>query len=1060
MLISQKSSAILADRISSESEVFCDGLFLSARWFVLAQAAGKGLHFIVLPDRESAEYCSADLYNIVEGDTVFYLPESGKGVERSNYKSTLGVQRTAALEKILSYRKGTLFIVTYPEAIEEKIPAEGKMKGAIISVKKGDNVRFDDIISALGSNGFERVDFVGAPGQFAIRGSLIDIFSFAANEPFRLSFWGDEVEDIRIFDPNTQISKASVEEMDIVSSMLSEDSEGGRSLTEILPSGTTLWLDSSDVYKDRDFFPSLQQFRRVYTDIPLEKRNSVFAVQFLVSPQPSFNKNFELLSADINTKIENGFKVFIYGEKQSQLDRVRSILSENGCHLPEFVKGKNIHSGFIDGEDKLCCYTDHEIFNRFHRVVLRRSVEKTEQLTLNDLNAFHIGDYVVHIDHGVGTFGGLVKMFDDRGRAREVVKLVYRDGDVVFVSVHNLGKISRFRSSDGIPPKINKLGGKSWENLKSSAKRKVKDIAKELIGLYAKRRAAKGFAFSGDSYLQEELESSFMYEDTPDQEAATAAVKHDMEEPHPMDRLVCGDVGFGKTEIAIRAAFKAVADNKQVAVLVPTTILALQHYNTFCERLKGFPCNIEYVSRLKTAKQINDIKDRLAKGQIDIVIGTHKLLGAGFAFKDLGLLIIDEEQKFGVGAKEKLRQLKVGVDTLTLTATPIPRTLQFSLLGARDLSIIHTAPPNRIPIQTEIILFDEKEIRSIINYELSRGGQVFFLHNKVEELPAVHDILHRLLPDMRICVAHGQMKAEDLENALLEFIRGDYDLLLCTTIIENGLDIPNANTIIINQAQNIGLSDLHQLRGRVGRSNRKAFCYLIVPPLASITEDSRRRLRAIEEFSDLGSGFNIAMQDLDIRGAGNLLGAEQSGFIMEMGYETYQKILEEAMEELGLETGIETTRGRRGVFVEECSIETDQPAFIPDAYIDVTAEKIRIYKQLDSLTSDKELDRFASVTADRFGVLPPELENLFLVVKIRNLGASLGFEKIIVKNGMFICFFVGNALSPYYNSDVFASVMQKVSLPFEFKQVEGRLKLVARGVDTLQKARTLLGKLK
>ena len=1060
MLISQKSSAILADRISSESEVFCDGLFLSARWFVLAQAAGKGLHFIVLPDRESAEYCSADLYNIVEGDTVFYLPVSGKGVERSNYKSTLGVQRTAALEKILSYRKGTLFIVTYPEAIEEKIPAEGKMKGAIISVKKGDNVRFDDIISALGSNGFERVDFVGAPGQFAIRGSLIDIFSFAANEPFRLSFWGDEVEDIRIFDPNTQISKASVEEMDIVSSMLSEDSEGGRSLTEILPSGTTLWLDSSDVYKDRDFFPSLQRFRRVYTDIPLEKRNSVSAVQFQVSPQPSFNKNFELLSADINTKIENGFKVFIYGEKQSQLDRVRSILSENGCHLPEFVKGKNIHSGFIDWEDKICCYTDHEIFDRFHRVVLRRSVEKTEQLTLNDLNAFHIGDYVVHIDHGVGTFGGLVKMFDDRGRAREVVKLVYRDGDVVFVSVHNLGKISRFRSSDGIPPKINKLGGKSWENLKSSAKRKVKDIAKELIGLYAKRRAAKGFAFSGDSYLQEELESSFMYEDTPDQEAATAAVKHDMEEPHPMDRLVCGDVGFGKTEIAIRAAFKAVADNKQVAVLVPTTILALQHYNTFCERLKGFPCNIEYVSRLKTAKQINDIKDRLAKGQIDIVIGTHKLLGAGFAFKDLGLLIIDEEQKFGVGAKEKLRQLKVGVDTLTLTATPIPRTLQFSLLGARDLSIIHTAPPNRIPIQTEIILFDEKEIRSIINYELSRGGQVFFLHNKVEELPAVHDILHRLLPDMRICVAHGQMKAEDLENALLEFIRGDYDLLLCTTIIENGLDIPNANTIIINQAQNIGLSDLHQLRGRVGRSNRKAFCYLIVPPLASITEDSRRRLRAIEEFSDLGSGFNIAMQDLDIRGAGNLLGAEQSGFIMEMGYETYQKILEEAMEELGLETGIETARGRRGVFVEECSIETDQPAFIPDAYIDVTAEKIRIYKQLDSLTSDKELDRFASVTADRFGVLPPELENLFLVVKIRNLGASLGFEKIIVKNGMFICFFVGNALSPYYNSDVFASVMQKVSLPFEFKQVEGRLKLVARGVDTLQKAHVLLGKLK
>ena len=1060
MLISTKTTAILADRISSESEIFCGGLYLSARWFVLSQAVRKGLQFIILPDRESAEYCSADLYNIVEGDIVFYLPESGKGVERSNYKSTLGVQRTAALEKILSNKGELLFIVSYPQAIEELIPSASQMKGAILSVKKGQSLRFDEIIATLGTNGFERVDFVGAPGQFAVRGSLIDIFSYASNEPYRLSFWGDEVEDIRIFDPNTQISKGEAEKIDIVSSMLSEEAEGGRSLVEILPKGTTVWLDSSDIYKEKSFFRELKPFKRVYTDIPLERRDSAEAILFSISPQPTFNKNFELLSADINSRIENGFKVYIYGEKQSQLERVKSILSENGCHLPEFVKGKNIHSGFIDGEEKICCYTDHEIFDRFHRVVMRRSVEKTEQLTLNDISSFHLGDYVVHIDHGVGTFGGLVKLVDDKGRAREVVKLVYRDGDVVFVSVHNLNKISRFRSADGVPPKINKLGGKSWDNLKTSAKRKVKDIAKELIQLYAKRKGSKGFAFSGDTYMQEELESSFMYEDTPDQESATAAVKRDMEESCPMDRLICGDVGFGKTEIAIRAAFKAVSDNKQVAVLVPTTILALQHYNTFCERLKGFPCNIEYVSRLKTLKQTNEIKERLAKGQIDIIIGTHKLLGAGFEFKDLGLLIIDEEQKFGVSAKEKLRQIKVGVDTLTLTATPIPRTLQFSLLGARDLSIIQTAPPNRIPIQTEIILFDEKEIRSIINYELNRGGQVFFLHNKVEELQSIYEILHRLLPDMRICVAHGQMKAEELENRILDFIRGEYDLLLCTTIIENGLDIPNANTIIINQAQNIGLSDLHQLRGRVGRSNRKAFCYLIVPPLVSISEDSRRRLRAIEEFSDLGSGFNIAMQDLDIRGAGNLLGAEQSGFIMEMGYETYQKILEEAMEELGLETGIETSRNRRGVFVEECAIETDQPALIPDSYIDVTAEKIRIYKQLDSLTSEKEINRYASVTADRFGALPEELTNLFLVVKIRNLGAALGFEKIIVKNGMLICFFVSNALSPYYNSDVFEGVMRKISLPFEFKQVDGRLKLVARGVESLEKAFTLLGKLK
>ena len=1061
MLISTKASATLSDRISRENEIFCQGLFLSARWFVASQVARKGLQLIILPDSESAEYCSGDLYNLTEGDIVFHLPESGKGVERSNYKSTLGVQRTAALEKILSNKGELLFIVTYPDALEEQIPAASRMKGAVLTVKKGQTARFEKIIETLGTSGFERVDFVGAPGQFAVRGSLIDIFSYAASEPFRLSFWGDEIEDIRIFDPNTQTSKETVEKADIVSSLLSDAaSEDGRSILEILPDDTTVWLDSSDIYRERAFFPALGAFKRVYTDIPLDSKDTADPVRFSISPQPTFNKNFELLGADIAARLESGFKVLIYGEKQSQLDRLRSILSENGGRLPEFVKGRNIHAGFIDSEDKICCYTDHEIFDRFHRVQLRRSVEKTEQLTLNDLNSFNIGDYVVHIDHGVGTFGGLVRMTDDRGRAKEVVKLVYRDGDVVFVSVHNLNKISRFRSADGVPPKINKLGGKAWENLKGSAKRKVKDIAKDLIQLYAKRKATKGFAFSGDTYMQDELESSFMYEDTPDQEAATAAVKRDMEEAYPMDRLICGDVGFGKTEIAIRAAFKAVSDNKQVAVLVPTTILALQHYNTFTERLKGFPCNIEYVSRLKTAKQITEIKEKLAKGQIDIIIGTHKLLGTGFAFRDLGLLVIDEEQKFGVSAKEKLRQLKVGVDTLTLTATPIPRTLQFSLLGARDLSIIQTAPPNRIPIQTEIILFDENEIRSIINYELNRGGQVFFLHNKVEELPSIHDILHRLLPDARICVAHGQMKSEELENRILDFMRGDYDILLCTTIIENGLDIPNANTIIINQAQNIGLSDLHQLRGRVGRSNRKAFCYLIVPPLVSITEDSRRRLRAIEEFSDLGSGFNIAMQDLDIRGAGNLLGAEQSGFIMEMGYETYQRILEEAMSELGLETGLETARGRRGVYVEECAIETDQPAYIPDSYIDITAEKIRIYKYLDSLTADRSLDRYASVTADRFGPLPQELQNLFSVVKMRNLGAALGFERIIVKNGMLICFFVSNPLSAYYSSDVFEGVMRKLALPFEFKQVEGKLKLVARGVDSLEKARALLGKLK
>ncbi|MBQ2565797.1 MAG: transcription-repair coupling factor, partial [Bacteroidales bacterium] len=686
---------------------------------------------------------------------------------------------------------------------------------------------------------------------------------------------------------------------------------------------------------------------------------------------------------------------------------------------------------------------------------------KSEQLTINDLNAFNIGDYIVHIDHGIGVFGGLVRMKDDKGRMHEVVKLIYKDGDIVFISVHSLNKISRFRAKDGEAPKISKLGSKSWQTLKTGAKSKIKDIAKDLIQLYAKRKASKGFAFSPDTYMQDELESSFMYEDTPDQEKATKAVKEDMEDRSPMDRLVCGDVGFGKTEIAIRAAFKAVSDNKQVAVLVPTTILAIQHYNTFSSRLKDFPVNIEYVSRLRSAKQIKEIQDKVASGKIDILIGTHKILGKGFEFKDLGLLIIDEEQKFGVSAKEKLREMKLSVDTLTLTATPIPRTLQFSLLGARDLSIINTPPPNRIPVQTEIILFNQEEIKSIINYELNRGGQIFFLHNKVEELPSIREILHRLVPDMRIGMAHGQMPPREMEDTMLGFIKGEYDLLLCTTIIENGLDIPNVNTIIINQAQNIGLSDLHQLRGRVGRSNKKAFCYLIVPPLATVTDEARRRLKAIEEFSDLGSGFNIAMQDLDIRGAGNLLGAEQSGFIMDMGYETYQKILQEALEELGVETGI-TTKTTKDEFHVDCTIETDQPALIPDSYIDITAEKIRIYKQLDSMSSDKELELMKERMEDRFGPAPKEFDNLINVVKIRNMGGKLGFEKIIVKNGMMILFFVGNPMSAYYNSPVFERVLTKVNsnpLSFNLKQNENKLKIVTRGVDTLGKALDVLQKI-
>ena len=1061
MLISTDSVNKLAERISSSMETFCSGLFLSARWFAVSQLDFDGMQLVVLPDKDSAEYCAADLYNLIDGDKVFFLPDSGKNLERSNYKSSLEVQRTSAVGKILDHKEGQLIVVTYPSALEEGVPALDRIRQSQLRLKVGDEISHEAIVDTLFEAGFERVDFVGEPGQFAIRGAIVDIFSYSYNDPFRVSFFGDEIDSINIFDCNTQLSKEKVSEVEIYPDIVSSGKEESlTAIPDILPSETLVWLDSSDMYRNKEFFPQLERFRRIHMELPLSRQNED-AVKFNISPQPVFNKNFELLTEDIRKRLEEGYRVRIYGEKKAQLDRLQSILAQNGGIMPEFICGKNIHNGFIDNDNKVCCYSDHEIFDRFHRVSIRRTVEKSEQLTINDLTSFAIGDYIVHIDYGVGIFGGLVRMKDDKGRMHEVVKLMYKDNDVVFVSVHALHKISRYKSKDSEPPKIHKLGSKAWQNLKASTKSKVKDIAKDLIRLYAKRKGAKGFAFSADTYMQQELESSFMYEDTPDQEKAVRAVKMDMEDDCPMDRLVCGDVGFGKTEVAVRAAFKAVADSKQVAVLVPTTILALQHYNTFKNRLKDFPCNIDYVSRLRTAKEISDIQKRLKAGTLDIVIGTHKLIGKGFEFKDLGLLVIDEEQKFGVSAKEKLRQLKASVDTLTLTATPIPRTLQFSLLGARDLSIISTPPPNRIPVQTEIMLFDSDEIKKIINYELNRGGQIFFLHNRVEELQSIHDILHRLVPDMKICVAHGQMEAKVLENKILDFMAGDYDMLLCTTIIENGLDVPNANTIIINQAQNIGLSDLHQLRGRVGRSNRRAFCYLIVPPLLSITEDARRRLKAIESFSDLGSGFNIAMQDLDIRGAGNLLGAEQSGFITDMGFETYQKILAEAMEELGVETGM-VTRSKDEGYISDCTIETDQLALIPDSYIDVTAEKIRIYKELDSLSSDKDLENMKKRLEDRFGKMPEELVRLFDIVRIRQLGVKLGFEKIIIKNGVMIAFFISNPLSQYYRSDRFSSILEKININpkyFELKQNDNRLRIFVRNVAGISEAYSVLKKL-
>ena len=1053
---------ILKDLLASQKKSYCSGLYLSARWFVLSECAEKGIHLVILPTRESAEYCASDLYQLIPGDKVFFIPDSGKNIEKSNYKASISVQRTSSIGKLVSYNPADderLIFVSYPEALEEGVPAKKNVSDSILRLKKGEEIKYDLLREELGKIGFEKADFVSSPGQFALRGSVIDIFSYSYNNPFRISLFGNEIEKIHVFDCNTQLSKEETDSADIYPD-LADDSVSD-SFFSLLPPDSLIWADSADMYKERVFFKETAKYKRVILDVPINGKTSSEPVKFYISPQPVFNKNFELLTEDIRQKIENGFKVYIVGEKQSQLDRIRDILAANSGLFPDFISGKNFHNGFIDTESKVCLYSDHEIFDRYHRAVIRRTVDKSEQLTINDLNSFNIGDYIVHIDHGVGIFGGLVRMKDDKGRMHEVVKLMYKDGDVVFVSVHALHKISRYKSKDSLPPKIHKLGSKTWQNLKTAAKSKVKDIAKDLIKLYAKRKSTAGFAYSADTYLQEELESSFMYEDTPDQQSATIAVKRDMEDKSPMDRLICGDVGFGKTEIAIRAAFKAAADSKQVALLVPTTILALQHFKTFESRLGNLPCRVDYVSRLRSAKEISAIKQDLKAGKIDILIGTHKILSKDFEFKDLGLLIIDEEQKFGVSAKEKIREMKVTVDTLTLTATPIPRTLQFSLLGARDLSIINTAPPNRIPTQTEIILFDGEEIRNILNYELGRGGQIFFLHNKVEELPAIEDILHRLVPDMKICVAHGQMEARTLENKMLDFMRGDYDLLLCTTIVENGLDIPNANTIIINQAQNFGLSDLHQLRGRVGRSNRRAFCYLIVPPLTTLTDDARRRLKAIEEFSDLGSGFNIAMQDLDIRGAGNLLGAEQSGFISDMGYETYQKILSEAMEELGLETGITVNRDKES-FIEDCTIETDQPAHIPDDYIDISAEKIRIYKELDSAVRDSDLDNLAKRLEDRFGPLPQEVSNLMDIVRIRHLGEKLGFEKIIIKNGILIAFFIANQMSSYYRSEVFSGILKLLSLNekvFELKNTDSRLRVISRNINSTSEAFSALKKL-
>ena len=1015
------------------------------------RAPEGALHVVIADTKKQAYYIASDLDNFLCEENLFYFPSSS---EKSEYKkSTALLQRTAALSAIAGWEKSPVVsregsyvitpellqkkpisstvIVTYKEAIEERVLRPKTIRSSILLLRKGESLSHESISEVLFGEGFRKADFVTEPGEFALRGSLVDIFSFADEQPIRIDFFGDEIESIRHFNPDNQLSIGSpLREVAIYPNLDEIGQENEHvDFQDILPEGTTIWDLRDNI---------------------LEKEDDG------ILPQPPFAKNFELLSDDIVHHQIQGYQVTILSPNESQTRRLKEIL--RGVK-PEFLS-LSLHEGYIDKHSKHCYYTDHQIFERYHKLNIRRQVERSERMTINDLNAMRIGDYVVHIDHGVGQYGGLVKT-NINGRTQEAVKLIYAGGDVVFVSIHSLHRISKFKSRDGEAPKIYRLGSKAWENLKRSTKSKVKDIAEDLIKLYSERQQARGFAFSPDSYLQQELESSFLFEDTPDQATATEAVKADMESLHPMDRLVCGDVGFGKTEVAIRAAFKAVCDSKQVAVLVPTTILALQHYQTFKERLKDFPAHVDYISRLRTAKEIKQIGENIASGKTDILIGTHRILNSSLQFKDLGLLIIDEEQKFGVSAKERIRQMKTSVDTLTLTATPIPRTLQFSLLGARDLSIINTPPPNRIPVTTEVIRFDEEYLADILNRELERGGQVYFVHNRVDDIFAMRDKIHAICPQAEICVAHGQMEARELESKILQFIAGDYDILLSTTIIENGIDIPNANTMIVDRAHRFGLSDLHQLRGRVGRSNVKAYCYLIVPEEETLTDDARRRIRALEAFSDLGSGFNIAMQDLDIRGAGNLLGAEQSGFMAEMGFETYMRILKEAMNELALSRTGEVEEPLQRISYElDTQVDTDLELMIPDTYVNVPSEKIRLYKELDGIKSEDLLKRFTANLADRFGApIPTPVLELIDVVRLRMMAGKLGIERIVLKNSVMIAWFIADRNHPFFQSDRFGAILQQLAqrkAGVKLQETGGKLHFKVENIPSVQAAAKVL----
>lgn len=1056
-----------------KAQIHLKGLAGSAAAIVATSVFTEGkdpLFLIVLQDKEEAAYFFNDIESLLlENDTPFhkkkvlFYPTSYRRpyeVEKTDNNNILS--RTEVLKR-LGTREGGTIVVTYPDALAEKVVSRSFLKKNTLRLNIKESLSIDFVIDLLMEYNFDRVDFVVEPGQFSLRGGIIDVFSYTNDRPYRIEFFGDEVESIRTFDPANQLSIDKLNHITITPNVQDRTLlEKRQSFIEFIDPNTVIWIrdfgfaiDKIDKeftkaekafselreetihLKPEELFTNAERFKREILDHKLvEFGNHALlkestAFNFSIQPQPSFNKNFDLLLKNLEENSASGYRNLILSDNPKQTERIQTIINDlrgnRGISSAAFnydIINLSLHEGFIDKQSKLACYTDHQIFERYHKFHIRDGFAGKEAFTLKEIYDLQPGDYVTHIDHGIGRFDGLEKI-ENNGKQQEAIRLIYQNSDILYVSIHSLHRISKYVGKEGTVPSLNRLGSNAWNKLKSKTKQRVKDIAKDLIKLYAERKAADGYAFAPDSYMQHELEASFIYEDTPDQVKATADVKRDLEKSYPMDRLVCGDVGFGKTEIAVRAAFKAVSDSKQVAMLVPTTILAIQHYHTFKDRLKEFPCKVEYINRFKSAKEQKKTLQELEEGKIDILIGTHRLVSKDVKFRDLGLMIVDEEQKFGVATKEKLKQMKVNVDTLTLTATPIPRTLQFSLMGARDLSILNTPPANRYPVQTELHPFNEEVIRDAVHYELSRGGQVFVVNNRIKNIIEVAGMIQRLIPDAKIAVGHGQMEGHKLEKVMMDFVEGNYDVLVATTIIESGLDIPNVNTIIINDAHNYGLSDLHQLRGRVGRTNKKAFCYLLAPPVSVLTDEARKRLKAIEEFSELGSGFNIAMRDLDIRGAGNILGAEQSGFISEIGFEMYQKILDEAIMELK-ETDFKGLYDEpvQKDYVKECLIETDLEIMLPDRYITNITERLSLYKELDSLEAEEDLLAFQERLIDRFGPVPQQTQELINTIRLRRMARKLGFEKITLKNTNMTATFITSKESSYYQSPIFNTVLQ------------------------------------